>query len=203
MDIYSHAGTPDVRSILIQSDGSIIAAGNDSNPNVPSLQGFIVAKYQSNGTLNSSFGNGGCMVATSAGNGIATGNSVAMQAGGDLIMGGGTQQGFLLARFINNGSLVQEPSAIADNSGNFGLQVYPNPTHGPVTVQYNLPADENVTIQLWDLSGQILGTVLENAVRPAGSQTQQMDISQLPAGYYMLNILNTEGNSTTVKLVKE
>lgn len=100
-------------SVAIQSDGKIVAAGvwiDDTNPNVAYSE-FALARYDSTGTLDNTFGSGG-KVTTSIGSGNDHGYSVAIQNDGKIIVAGFAQdtntvfvQDFALVRYKSDGSL--------------------------------------------------------------------------------------------------
>ena len=102
--IYPNAGTA--------NDGKIVAAGEGStNQGSHSyVQGFGVARYQANGTLDSSFGSGG-EVTTELASFLSQANDVAIQTDGKIVAVGFVQQTwkssreFALVRYNLNGSL--------------------------------------------------------------------------------------------------
>jgi uncharacterized delta-60 repeat protein len=98
--------------IVIQSDGKIVAAGTLSATN--SYEEWALARFNSDGTLDSTFGSGGEVtqqIVTGANvNDIAFG--VALQSDGKLIIAGthnvnsvGNPESFALGRFNSDGSL--------------------------------------------------------------------------------------------------
>ncbi len=98
-----------ISAMKIQPDGKIVVAGFTQSPNLT----FALARYNSNGSLDSSFGMGG-IVATVffAPNGVrqsAEGYDVALQPDGKIVVAGLIQSGaygdFGLARYNSNGTL--------------------------------------------------------------------------------------------------
>ena len=92
-------------SLAIQSDGKIILAGvaNNGNYNI-----FGIARYNSDGSLDNTFGSGG-KTTTDFGK-YCEGKSVAIQSDSKIIVGGlaqdaNSQPNFALARYNANGSL--------------------------------------------------------------------------------------------------
>jgi uncharacterized delta-60 repeat protein len=94
------------RSVAVQSDGKIVVAGYCSNG---SDNDFAVARYNTNGTLDASFGTGGKML-TAVGPGQDYGRSMIIQSDGRIVVAGssynGTNNDFAVVRYI--GSLVPE-----------------------------------------------------------------------------------------------
>lgn len=89
-----------INAVAIQTDGSIVAIGNDNS-------NFVLARYTTNGFLDNSFGNSGIVI-TSMPNSAAA-FAGAIQANGKIIAAGvvyiSGQQGFALARYNTDGSL--------------------------------------------------------------------------------------------------
>jgi uncharacterized delta-60 repeat protein len=77
-------------NIVLQPDGKIIMSASGSAPNL--------VRYNTNGTLDATFGTNGKVTA-------AVGGPVALQTDGKLIMGGGMTGGIGLARYTSNGTL--------------------------------------------------------------------------------------------------
>lgn len=92
-------------SVVVQSDGKIIVAGRASNG---SNDDFALTRYNSNGTLDTSFGTGGKVI-TPIGSGDENGQSVIIQADGKVLVAGtsfnGTDTDFALTRYNSNGTL--------------------------------------------------------------------------------------------------
>ena len=87
--------------LALQPDGKIVLAGQSNNG---SNLDFALARYNANGTLDTSFGTGG-KVTTAFGNGIDSISAVALQPDGKIVVAGYTNTDFALARYNANGSL--------------------------------------------------------------------------------------------------
>ncbi|MUG95782.1 tandem-95 repeat protein [Scytonema sp. UIC 10036] len=99
--VFTNLGNFDsANSVAIQSDGKIVVAGSNGD--------FALARYNTNGTLDSSFGSGGKVVTDFNGS-TDHGNSVAIQSDGKIVVAGvawsNSQTDFALARYNTNGSL--------------------------------------------------------------------------------------------------
>lgn len=92
-------------SLSIQSDSAIVLAGYSY---LPSLSTFALAKYRTNGTLDSSFGSGG-KVTTSINDIYAIATDLLIKPTGNLTVSGntfGTNDGdFAVAEYLFNGQL--------------------------------------------------------------------------------------------------
>jgi uncharacterized delta-60 repeat protein len=96
-------------SVAIQpSDGKIVAAGYSTNV---SNSRFALARYQTNGTLDTTFGvaANGTVITPFGSSSIAGATSVAIQTGGEIVAAGysgsGSNSRFALARYLTNGTL--------------------------------------------------------------------------------------------------
>jgi hypothetical protein len=104
----------------------------------------------------------------------------------------GTDEPYFVTSFqsnIDGGAVYSENcsgAGILDNNENNAPIFYPNPTTGSIY----LPEPANITLS--DLSGKLL---LEE------KNTNQLDISALPAGMYFLHFV--ENNNQIVKVIKE
>ena len=93
------------RSILQQPDGRIVIAGVASL--IPNSV-FALARYNADGSLDTSFGGGDGIVTTAIGAGASSGTSVAQQADGKLLVAGSTNASgsdFAIVRYNTDGSL--------------------------------------------------------------------------------------------------
>ncbi|OFX21053.1 MAG: hypothetical protein A2033_10530 [Bacteroidetes bacterium GWA2_31_9] len=75
------------------------------------------------------------------------------------------------------------------------LQVYPNPVINKITIE-NTSGIQTITLF------NILGSkVME--VNPSIAKTIELDLSSLEKGIYMLNIISTDNNSSSVRIIKQ
>jgi len=88
-----------VHSLAIQPDGKILLGGHCNNA---SNIDFCIARFNSDGSLNTSFGTGGKIIQP-IGSGDDKGNSLAIQPDGKILLGGrcvnGSDYDFCIARF--------------------------------------------------------------------------------------------------------
>jgi large repetitive protein len=91
-------------SVAIQADGKIVVAGKATGSN----DDFALTRYNSNGTIDTSFGNAGKII-TSIGSSGDEGQSVVIQPDGKVVVAGyasnGTNNDFALTRYNSNGTL--------------------------------------------------------------------------------------------------
>lgn len=85
--------------------------------------------------------------------------------------------------FVNVDEWQEEPS----------VQLYPNPTSGQLKIEMkNSPGS---TVELWSQIGEVLGNWQMNR------SDMELDLSEFPAGIYMVRVRN-QGHSVTKKLLK-
>jgi len=98
---YNFANGVSGYDLAIQSDGKIIIAGG-------SYGDFALVRYQADGSLDNTFGAGG-LVTTDFSGGSESGNSLAIQSDGKIVVAGriirGRTGNFALARYHSDGSL--------------------------------------------------------------------------------------------------
>lgn len=127
-----------INGLAIQNDGKIILAGRTQG----TLQDFVVLRYNTNGSLDTTFGTSGEVLTNIVANDEA--NAVAIQTDGKIVVVGTANNGNLIAivRYNANGSL--------DTS--FG-------TSGIVQISGNWPSAKSVQIQS---DGKIVVSGYEN-----------------------------------------
>lgn len=98
---FGPSASDDANAVALQPDGKIIAAGSDSSG------GFALARFNPNGSLDTSFGTNG-MTTAQIGGGGAQISAIRLQSDGKILAGGYVNSGsssFALARFTSNGIL--------------------------------------------------------------------------------------------------
>jgi uncharacterized delta-60 repeat protein len=107
--------------VAIQADGKIVAAGSGFPPEVRPVD-FALARYNRDGSLDRTFGDGGRVLTTFAPNSLDSANAVVIQSDGKIVAAGTSRSGptseFAVARYLPDGSL--DPSFDGD-----GLVVTP------------------------------------------------------------------------------
>jgi uncharacterized delta-60 repeat protein len=110
--------------VAIQPDGKLVAAGSGFPAQVRPLD-FALARYNRDGTLDTTFGDGGKVLTTFEPNSIDRANAVLIQPDGKIVTAGSSRSGatgeFAVARYLPNGSLDA-------SFGGDGLVVTPIPS---------------------------------------------------------------------------
>jgi uncharacterized delta-60 repeat protein len=93
-------------AVEVQADGKIVAAGMSRPPGSGPFS-FAVARYNADGSLDSTFDGDGRVVTPIAGNPSYTARDIALQADGKLLVGGSPQNGIggVLVRYTPAGAI--------------------------------------------------------------------------------------------------
>ena len=100
--------------------------------------------------------------------------------------------------FIN--IVVSTTTVISKENYNFKLDLYPNPTKGIVHLKSSKEISSDVVVRVTDSGGATLKVMELNGM--GVNITETIDISELYAGIYFINLENKDIN-TTVKVVKQ
>ncbi|HYV92925.1 MAG TPA: hypothetical protein VE978_14110, partial [Chitinophagales bacterium] len=132
-------------SVVIQPDGKIVAAGNTSFQN-----GFVLNRYNINGSLDYGFGNYG---KTNPVGGYSEPNSIAIQPDGKIVAAGNaTFEGVALVRYLSGLNI----GILNFSSSQSSPLIYPNPIQQTETLEYTLTKNESLTIALYDVNGKLV-----------------------------------------------
>jgi uncharacterized delta-60 repeat protein len=103
---YDSAGAS---ALAIQADGALVVAGEVESGGDPETGRFALARYNSDGSLDSTFSGNGKVTTNFRCHGFAcssdSANDLAIQADGRIVAAGGASGRFALARYNTNGSL--------------------------------------------------------------------------------------------------
>jgi hypothetical protein len=89
-----------------------------------------------------------------------------------------------IGSFTLDGYCIDEGSRLVRERAGFWLgQSAPNPASSTVLLPFNLDAEAQTTLKLYDANGREAGIVVEG-ILPAGRHEYRFDVRSLPAGYY-------------------
>jgi hypothetical protein len=96
---------------------------------------------------------------------------------------------------------IEDLSLIGDriNTGENQLYVFPNPAANMITIQYAIPTPDACELRITDVTGRI---VLVKKME-YNSNKEQIDISKLNSGVYLLTLYENNTPKANTKLVKE
>lgn len=92
-------------------------------------------------------------------------------------------------------------TSVTDALSGKGLTIYPNPTNQLTTIEYSLAETQYVEIQLINILGNEIKTLL-NEQQNIGNQSIQFDVSDLPSGIYFVQF-KTANETINQKLIVE
>jgi photosystem II stability/assembly factor-like uncharacterized protein len=88
--------------------------------------------------------------------------------------------------FIDNINLTANGVGIYSLQNDFIFNLYPNPANNSFSMEISSLANEKVEIVMYDMLGNIVNTMQENAVR--GTNTFALDVSGLSEGIYLVQV---------------
>ena len=91
-------------SVAVQANGKILLAGTSNNYDDRQYE-FALLRYNSNGSLDTSFDGDGIVLTDFGANNYGIGYSVTTQADGKILVAGTSEEDFALVRYNSNGSL--------------------------------------------------------------------------------------------------
>jgi len=80
-------------------------------------------------------------------------------------------------------------------------QNYPNPFNPVTKIKFTLPKESNVTLKVFDITGQEVKTLIDGLSFKAGTITYDFDGSQLSSGVYFYSLIADGRNIDTKKMV--
>ncbi len=93
-------------------------------------------------------------------------------------------------------SLSKENKAlqISDNviSKTTDLSVYPNPTTGDFTIKYDVTKRADIRIDIYDIKGAHIKSIVNQPSQHAGKYQIPVSLNEMPAGIYIVNLINGE-----------
>jgi len=184
-------------SMTLQFDGKILLAGTASNS---SDNDFALVRLDTTGLLDITFGSLG-IVLTDFGGNSDTGLDILMQSDGKILVVGHTGNGLrniALARYLSGLNVGVVDFSIEDQN----FLIYPNPLQDNATLQYTLTNDELISINLYDMSGKVVQSIIKSERRLRGLNEEIFSLdASIPTGSYVLVISNGVGSSN-IKVIK-
>lgn len=175
-------------SLAVQSDGKILLSGNsytDSN-----IFHLTVARYQTDGTLDTDFGQGGKVI-TPIGDSYSTGQTIGIDNYGKIMVGGYTyidsNVDMALVRYHSVDNIgIDENNTIKENHS-----IIPNPFSQSTSIQLNSPVN-HAELMIYNIHGQLV-----NYRHNISGSEIPLFRQDLPSGLYYLKII--EGQRTIVE----
>ena len=186
------------RSLALQPDGKILVGAESANSPV-SFNGWLwVMRYNTDGSLDASFGIGG-KAQTPIYEESPESSDLLIQPDGKIIHTGSADGKIVLWRYQNELMLGSDEIS----STNFQLQCAPNPVIEQTMLSWVLKTPTEVRCDLYDVQGRLLQTLLPPTLFPAGENHQVFHFaSEVPVGACFLQF--SAGNDRRlIQLVKQ
>lgn len=103
-------------------------------------------------------------------------------------------------RTNNSSNKESNQLSTVENTSSVEVLVYPNPFVNSINTSYTLDKDAQVQIELFDINGKLIKTVV-NASQTAGEHAVQIDGSTLSNGVYVVKV-NIGGNVSSKQVIK-
>jgi len=67
---------------------------------------------------------------------------------------------------------------------------YPNPFNPETVFNFDLPASEKISLQIYNITGQVVATLLDQNL-PAGHHSVRWNAENLPSGIYLMKLITS------------
>lgn len=180
------------QDVLIQPDGKMLACGYTIGPD--GSYDFVAMRLFEDGSIDTDFGDNGVLNQNfSFTESRAT--AMAIQPDGKLLIAGDAPD------FLNHHTAIARydagiPAAIKNESNiTTTLKVFPNPSQSFINVELPI-TEKNASALIYDMHGKMIE-------QTTIGRTQQIDISNLHAGLYMLQVIDSQGRRYSARIKKE
>ena len=95
--------------------------------------------------------------------------------------------------FLDDISVVEPTGSEELLKESLGFSFFPNPVDQTAQIKFNLSNSENVSINLFDISGRLVKT-LADANMPAGANSVSFDKAEMNKGVYFLKVETSNGS---------
>jgi agmatine deiminase len=93
------------------------------------------------------------------------------------------------------------PSSITElNAEELQIELYPNPASAITVFKFDAPASDNMEVTLEDMTGRVLQFIHQGSIA-SGAQRFFFDVSQIPAGAYLISLKFEDSTISTSKLM--
>lgn len=93
------------------------------------------------------------------------------------------------------------PLSVNEVTGVVSMKCYPNPFSSNITIDYNTPVNGKVSIEIYNLSGQLVQKVVDEDQCSAGKHSVEWNAGSFANGLYLCKIV-INGNSQIYKILK-
>ena len=183
----SPTGVPQVWTVLVPAQGSVNAALWNWGDGTTTNTLFTTHNYASAGNYSI------CLSLT-----LACGSSASFCNTYAIFKGSGNQNDQIIQLIVVDPSNPTAIKNITQEVSSLDLTVFQNPNNGLIQYKIN-GAMEDVKILIADITGK---TIFQHVVSQSNEQNQKINLSDAPAGLYLIRA-ECEGKSITKKLIIE
>ena len=180
-----------------QPDNNVTFTSSDM-PNTQYADVIAKQNITTNGTVNTNSGNTLKMRA---------GNSINLQPGFSVQTGAEFSASIEdiddceeCASIIMVQNVPEEYNEMADvqieNKSDISYTIFPDSSNGFINILYSLETEKSLSIELVDLFGKRIKTILPKQYQKAGNYTLKIPVSDLPTGICFLTISSTNQSKT-------
>ncbi|MFI5170825.1 MAG: hypothetical protein ACHQFW_00455 [Chitinophagales bacterium] len=171
-----------INDVAVQEDGKILITGYRT---VDFDYDLFVLRLNADGSNDSDFGDDGMLIVNESPTDI--GLCLAIQTDGKIIAAGNTENDentdMLMVRFTNE----EEQQSIENNDLVSSINIFPNPAHDVLELQFNLQGDENISFWLMDIYGRNIKTFSQSEFYLKGENSIRFSLPEnIAAGTYIL-----------------
>lgn len=80
-------------------------------------------------------------------------------------------------------------------------QNYPNPFNPSTVIGFSLPSQDNVTLEVFDVTGRLVASIYRDQALSAGYHTATFNADTLSSGIYITRLITSSGNVFTNKMI--
>lgn len=184
-----------VHSLVIQPNGKILMGGfTDTGINLPSTPNFALARLNTNGVVDNTFGSDGKVISP-IGVSYSVGHSLDIHSNGKIVLGGyayiDSTADFALVRYHGDSSVGTEETCCQQNN----TRIFPNPFYSATTIQFNSSFDD-AEIHIYNALGQVV-----RQLNNISGKEIQFSRNDLPSGIYYLQLSENNKIISVDKLV--
>ncbi|MCK9312007.1 MAG: T9SS type A sorting domain-containing protein, partial [Bacteroidales bacterium] len=94
------------------------------------------------------------------------------------------------------------PLSVEEVSNTFSARCYPNPFSSSITIDYNVPVNGKVMVEIYNLYGQLIKRLVDENQSSAGKHSAEWNASNLADGLYLCKIV-INGNIKMYRILKK
>lgn len=80
-------------------------------------------------------------------------------------------------------------------------QNYPNPFNPSTVIGFSLPTQDNITLEVFDVTGRLVASIYRNQMFAAGYHTATFNADSLSSGVYITRLVTSNGSVFTNKMI--